>query len=319
LNKAKLKVFLCSQEEKDKQAALRSLFHSFMSCPPETSSAQLKVLLKRLQKEQSCDFVHPHEEPPWERKCSRAILRLAQQFPGDSGAMAPFLLNYLLIAPGESFYMAANEPHAYVAGEIIECMACSDNVVRAGLTPKFKDVDNLVNMLTYSMGGPTINAGTPAYGDIRIMRYTPPTMEFEVMVITCNPGEDITLPRLPVPAIFIVIEGSGNTDNDDGQRLVMRPGRSYYMPPDCPPLTLAVNSNKHGPLRIALAHENQHMDQPNLSSSSVGTKMWSGEFAIPVESPSRVHGNSPRNQKMTFKENINGNGIKIPSPIMEQK
>jgi hypothetical protein len=34
--------------------------------------------------------------------------------------MAPFLLNYLLIAPGESFYMAANEPHAYVAGEIIE-------------------------------------------------------------------------------------------------------------------------------------------------------------------------------------------------------
>ena len=64
-----------------------------------------------------------------ERKCSRAILRLAQQFPGDPGAMSPLFLNYLLIAPGESFFMAANEPHAYVAGEIIECMACSDNVV----------------------------------------------------------------------------------------------------------------------------------------------------------------------------------------------
>ncbi len=65
-----------------------------------------------------------------ERKCARAVLRLAQQFPGDPSAMAPFFLNYLLIAPGESFFMAANEPHAYVAGEIIECMACSDNVVR---------------------------------------------------------------------------------------------------------------------------------------------------------------------------------------------
>jgi hypothetical protein len=54
---------------------------------------------------------------------------LAQQFHGDPGAMAPLFLNYLLIAPGESFFMAANEPHAYVAGEIIECMACSDNVV----------------------------------------------------------------------------------------------------------------------------------------------------------------------------------------------
>ena len=29
-------------------------------------------------------------------------------------------------------------------------MAASDNVVRAGFTPKFKDVDNLVEMLTYS-------------------------------------------------------------------------------------------------------------------------------------------------------------------------
>jgi mannose-6-phosphate isomerase len=306
-NEAKLKVFLCGREDEDKKAALRSLFQSFMSCPKETSSGQLKVLLKRLQKEQSCDFVHPHEEPPWERKCARAILRLAQQFPGDSGAMAPFLLNYLLIAPGESFYMAANEPHAYVAGEIIECMACSDNVVRAGLTPKFKDVDNLVGMLTYSMGGPTINAGTPAYGDDRIMRYTPPTKEFEVMVITCNPGEDITLPRLPVPAVFIVIEGSGNTDNEDGQRLVMRPGRSYYMPSDCPPLTIAVNSSKHGPLRIALAHENQHIDQPNLSTSTIGgTKTWSGEFALPPASSSP----SPkfmRNSLGNLREGVAGN------------
>ena len=29
-------------------------------------------------------------------------------------------------------------------------MATSDNVVRAGLTPKFKDVDRLCEMLTYS-------------------------------------------------------------------------------------------------------------------------------------------------------------------------
>lgn len=28
-------------------------------------------------------------------------------------------------------------------------MACSDNVVRAGLTPKFKDVENLLSMLIY--------------------------------------------------------------------------------------------------------------------------------------------------------------------------
>lgn len=312
-NEAKLKVFLCSENEEDRKTALRELFQSFMSCPKDTSSTQLKKLLKRFQKEQSCDYVHPHEQPPWERKCARAILRLAQQFPGDAGAMAPFLLNYLLIAPGESFYMAANEPHAYVAGEIIECMACSDNVVRAGLTPKFKDVDNLVSMLTYSMGGPTINAGTPAYGDERIMRYTPPTGEFEVMIITCNPGESITLPRTPVPAVFIVIEGSGSTDNEDGQRLVMRPGRSYLMPADCSPLTCSVNAAKRGPLRIALAHENQHIDEPNLSSAAeVGTKMWGGEFALPSETrcPSQPGSPAPMMPEGTKPVVSNPEGIK---------
>jgi Phosphomannose isomerase type I len=42
------------------------------------------------------------------------------------------------LAPGEAIYLAANEPHAYISGELVECMATSDNVIRAGLTPKFR-------------------------------------------------------------------------------------------------------------------------------------------------------------------------------------
>ena len=88
--------------------------------------------------------------------------------------MGPLFLNYLLIAPGESFFMAANEPHAYVAGEILECMACSDNVVRAGLTPKHKDIENLVDMLSYTMGGPDIEFGHLMHQapGTRTLRYT---------------------------------------------------------------------------------------------------------------------------------------------------
>lgn len=273
---AQLEVFV-ARTELEQRTALKNLFGSFMSCPPEKSKKHLSQLLRRLQYEQSANHPHPHEEPPWERKCARAILRLAQQFPHDAGAMAPFFLNYLLIAPGESFYMAANEPHAYVAGEILECMACSDNVVRAGLTPKFKDVPNLVSMLTYSTGGPSIDSGTPAYGDDRIMRYTPPCPEFEVLVLTCNPGESLVMPKLDVPAVFIVIEGSGSTDNEDGQRLVMRPGRTYYIPKDGNPLTLNVNESKRGPLKIAVAHENLHQDSPTAVNPDT-PKTWRGEF-----------------------------------------
>jgi len=267
-DEAKLKVFMCHDEATQK-GALRALFSSFMSCPPDVSKPELAKIVWRIQDEQSGLHPHPHDEPPWERKCARAILRLAQQFPGDPGAMAPLFLNYLLIAPGESFFMAANEPHAYVAGEIIECMACSDNVVRAGLTPKFKDVDNLVNLLTYTMGGPSIDAGAPC-GDPRIVRYTPPVPEFEVYLASCGPGEELTLPSLEVPAIFIVIEGAGTT-LEAGSRngaemynpVVLRPGRTYYTPPKSEPLTVAVSASAGGPLRIAIAHENLHLAVPS--------------------------------------------------------
>ena len=144
--------------------------------------------------------------------------------------------------------MDPNEPHAYVAREIIECMDCSDNVVRAGLTPKFKDVPNLVSMLTYSMGGPTFDVGTPRDGDTRLMKYTPPVPEFDVMIVTVDPGVTLSLPQLDAPAVFVVIKGSDATDNSGGQRLVMRPGRTYYIPAGCPAMSFSVNESKQGPL-----------------------------------------------------------------------
>eukprot|EP00405_Crypthecodinium_cohnii_P056024 CAMPEP_0206632912 /NCGR_PEP_ID=MMETSP0325_2-20121206/69176_1 /ASSEMBLY_ACC=CAM_ASM_000347 /TAXON_ID=2866 /ORGANISM="Crypthecodinium cohnii, Strain Seligo" /LENGTH=179 /DNA_ID=CAMNT_0054158503 /DNA_START=173 /DNA_END=712 /DNA_ORIENTATION=+ len=50
--------------------------------------------------------------------------------------------------------MPQNTPHAYLSGDIVECMACSDNVVRGGLTPKYKDVEVLCEMLVYKGGLP---------------------------------------------------------------------------------------------------------------------------------------------------------------------
>ncbi len=62
---------------------------------------------------------------------------------GEGRHPPPFLLNYLLIVPGESFHMAANEPHAYVAGEAIERMACSDNIIR--FTARRRSYNNMAS------------------------------------------------------------------------------------------------------------------------------------------------------------------------------
>jgi len=74
-------------------------------------------------------------------------------------------------------------------------------------------------MLTYTTGGPSIDAGATL---ARILRYTPPVPELEVLLVTCDPGDTIALDMaqdlLPgesaVPAVFVIIEGAG-TLNDN--------------------------------------------------------------------------------------------------------
>ncbi|MEZ8952707.1 mannose-6-phosphate isomerase, class I [Vibrio cyclitrophicus] len=68
----------------------------------------------------------------------------AHQYPGDNGILAPLLLNIVELQPGEAMFLHAETPHAYVEGAALEVMASSDNVLRAGLTPKHIDVDELL-------------------------------------------------------------------------------------------------------------------------------------------------------------------------------
>ena len=64
--------------------------------------------------------------------------------------LSAFFLNLVSLRAGEAIYLAANQPHAYLAGELVEVMATSDNVLRAGLTPKLRDTQVLCSSLTYS-------------------------------------------------------------------------------------------------------------------------------------------------------------------------
>ena len=84
---------------------------------------------------------------------SRWLKYFSQRYPtGDVGVLAFCFLNVVTLEPGEALFIAPNVPHAYLSGEIVECMANSDNVVRAGLTPKFSDVNRLLSMVDYSAG-----------------------------------------------------------------------------------------------------------------------------------------------------------------------
>src|SRR5690606_9256457 len=60
------------------------------------------------------------------------------------------LMNYCVLQPGQAIYIEPNKLHAYVSGDLLECMATSDNVVRAGMTPKFQDVPALEKLVDFT-------------------------------------------------------------------------------------------------------------------------------------------------------------------------
>lgn len=75
---------------------------------------------------------------------------LDSRYHGDCGTFFAFLLNVFTLKPGEAIFIGPNIPHAYVDGQGIECMANSDNVIRAGLTPKYVNRQLLLDTLDFS-------------------------------------------------------------------------------------------------------------------------------------------------------------------------
>jgi len=56
----------------------------------------------------------------------------------------PLILNVIELQPTQAMFLSAQTPHAYLSGTGLEVMASSDNVLRAGLTNKHLDVDELL-------------------------------------------------------------------------------------------------------------------------------------------------------------------------------
>ncbi|GJQ13158.1 hypothetical protein GpartN1_g4949.t1 [Galdieria partita] len=113
-------------------------------------------------------------------KYSDLFIRLYEQHGIDSGVILSLFLNFITLEPGEALFIAANEPHAYVSGELVEIMSCSDNVVRAGLTSKHKDVPTLLNMLTFEEADPQNVKFSGKVVENGVVCYTPPVNEFEL-------------------------------------------------------------------------------------------------------------------------------------------
>lgn len=65
-------------------------------------------------------------------------------------------------------------------------MACSDNVIRAGLTPKLKDVPTLIQILLFECELASARKVQPFREDVFTEVFRPPVPEFAVAKITVS-------------------------------------------------------------------------------------------------------------------------------------
>ncbi|KAM7361846.1 mannose phosphate isomerase [Cochliomyia hominivorax] len=154
-------------------------------------------------------------------------------FPGDVGVLSLFFLNLLYLQPGESIYLGANEIHAYLSGDCIECMACSDNVIRAGLTPKFKDVQQLLASLNYAGSPASTKIFQPKELDANAKLFAPPVPDFAVVQISSSTSSAYTLKLPQTPGILLVLNGSRSLRLQGHSDLVLKRGSIVFIPPEC--------------------------------------------------------------------------------------
>lgn len=113
----------------------KAFFSQLMQLSPEDKTSLLSCVLEGIKN-------HSSNEAHW-------VLKLAQHYPGDIGALAPLYLNLILLQPGEAIYLRAGILHAYLEGAAMELMANSDNVLRGGLTPKHQDTEEMLKVLSF--------------------------------------------------------------------------------------------------------------------------------------------------------------------------
>jgi mannose-6-phosphate isomerase len=164
---------------------------------------------------------------------------LCGRYPDDPGVLVTPLLNYVALEPGEAMFVDAGVVHAYGAGIALEIMASSDNVLRAGLTGKHTDIDELLAITDFNPSAP------PRRGPLEpgVDRVDLASGAEEFALLVGRPPLD-GVPESG-PRVLLVLEGEVELTTDAG-RVTARKGESVFVPHADGPLQV------HGPGRVAV-------------------------------------------------------------------
>lgn len=198
----------------------------------------IKETYEAIRKLPESAFTNPHNA-----SIQKLAPRLAEQYSrSDPGVLVALLtMNYLVLQPGEALYIPADGIHAYLSGDIVECMARSDNVLNTGFCPAASrdNVEEFCSVLTFSPHSkdqcmlPAKKYWRSEKGKTKV--YAPPLSEFNVLGTELGAGEEEILGKGGA-GIVLVAKGGGNflvdgeeTEVSEGHIFFLAQGKSLSM------------------------------------------------------------------------------------------
>jgi mannose-6-phosphate isomerase len=169
---------------------------------------------------------------PYDREL-RNVADLAARH-ADIGPVVTLLMHHVELAPGEAVFAAAGALHTYLSGVGLEILACSDNVVRAGLTAKHVDVDLLLELVDTTPGPPPLVRSRRTSDGEEV--YDSPAEDFRLSRLAIDGARAVTLPA-GRPQILLVAEGAITVSSSDGALPLTRGGSVVVAAKD-PPVRL---------------------------------------------------------------------------------
>jgi len=159
------------------------------------------------------------------------FLQLRKKYKGpDVGLLMIFFLNLVQLSAGEAVFLGAGVPHAYLKGNLVECMASSDNVVRGGLTPKFQDAATLLDITRYSLKPIEIIRKDPRNAE---NIYETDAEEFQISRLLLSECTAQSIPTHDRAQILLITKGDGHITWDNKSESGVLPiskGLSIFVP-----------------------------------------------------------------------------------------
>lgn len=188
----------------DIHSVLHDFMDSYMNCSKQILDFNIKKYIDRLVYRRTLN------------ELELLVLKLYKHYNCDIGIFMPYIFNYVKLKRNQAIYIGAGEPHSYISGDCIECMACSDNVIRGGLTHKYIDCSSFVSMLSYKVSKPNIIVPTVKLSksnciniDNTTLIYNSPTPEFKLAHILLGRNRFYNFHKCNSPTIMYIENGFG--------------------------------------------------------------------------------------------------------------